>query len=49
MPIQDLSARGETVKEDLGKIENEIVANHSPMDWAESTTDERGMTLKSNE
>ena len=36
IPTQSSSARGKTVKEDLGKAENERVANHSVMGWAES-------------
>ena len=36
MPTQNRSARGKTVKEDLGKVENESAVNHSAMGWTES-------------
>ena len=35
VPTQNRSARGKTVKEDPGKVENESVANQSAMGWAE--------------
>ena len=36
IPTQNRSARCKTVKEALGKVLNESIANHSAMGWAES-------------